>query len=225
MRRISHTRLRSLALASVLTLAATAAVVSAFWTSSGQGSVSANLATLPAPTIVSAATGAETVELSWSAIAAPGEGTVEYYVTRDGSTASAGCPSSSARSTATSCTDTHVPVGAHKYKITAVWRSWTAASAEQTVTVAFGPATHLVLEAASTTPLAGETDNLTITAKDASGDTVNTYSGMHALVFEGAGESINGEEPLVIDRSGVQRASAKPPKSTSTKAKPLCRAR
>ena len=64
-------------------------------------------------------------------------------------------------STATSCTDTNVPVGAHKYKVTAVWRSWTSTGVEQTVTVAYGPATHLVLEAASTTPAAGEADNLT----------------------------------------------------------------
>jgi non-canonical (house-cleaning) NTP pyrophosphatase len=203
MRRISHTRIGSLALALVLSLTATVAVVSAFWTSSGQGSVAANLATLPAPAIVSTATGAETVELSWSAITAPGEGTVEYYVTRDGATASAGCPGSSAHTSATSCTDTHVPVGAHKYLVTAVWRSWTSAGEEKTVTIAFGAATHLVLEAASTTPAAGEADNLTILAKDASGNTVGTYSGAHNLVFEGAGESASGEEPTVVDSANV----------------------
>jgi hypothetical protein len=147
---MSHTRLRALAPALALVLVATAAVVSAFWTGSGQASNSATVATLEAPTISSATTGAETVALSWSAVTPPSEGTVEYYVTRDGSTASAGCPSSSSRSTATSCTDTNVPVGAHKYKVTAVWRSWTSTGVEQTVTVAYGPATHLVLEAAST---------------------------------------------------------------------------
>jgi hypothetical protein len=205
MRRISHTRIGSLALALVLSLTAAVAVVSAFWTSSGQGSVAASLATLSAPAIVSATTGAETVELNWSAITAPGEGTVEYYVTRDGSPASAGCPSSSAHSTATSCTDTQVPVGAHKYLVTAVWRSWTASGEEKTVTVAFGSATHLVLEAASTTPAAGEADNLTILAKDASGNTVGTYSGVHLLVFEGASESSSGEQPTVDDRSGIEK--------------------
>jgi hypothetical protein len=201
---MSHTRLRALAPAPALALLATVAVVSAFWTGSGQASNSATVATLAAPTISSATTGAETVALSWSAVTPPGEGTVEYYVTRDGATASAGCPSSSAHSTATSCTDTNVPVGAHKYKVTAVWRSWTSTGAEQTVTVAYGPATHLVLEAASTTPAAGEADNLTITAKDASNDTVGTYSGAHSLLFEGAGEA-GGEEPVVLDGSGVER--------------------
>jgi hypothetical protein len=201
---MSHTRLRALAPALALALLATAAVVSAFWTGSGQASNSATVATLATPTITSATTGAETVALSWSAITPPGEGTVEYYVTRDGSTASAGCPSSSSHATATSCTDTNVPVGAHKYKVTAVWRSWTSTGAEQTVTVTYGPATHLVLEAASLTPTAGEADNLTILAKDASNDTVGTYTGAHSLIFEGAGEA-GGEEPLVIDRSGVEK--------------------
>ncbi len=202
---MSYTRLSSLAPAPALALLATAVVVSAFWTGSGQASNSAIVATLAAPTITGATTGAETVALSWSAITPPGEGTVEYYVTRDGSTPSAGCPSSSSHSTVTSCTDTNVPVGAHKYKVTAVWRSWTSTGIEQTVTVAYGPATHLVLEAASLTPAAGEADNLTVTAKDASGDTVGTYTGAHSLIFEGAGVATSGEEPVVIDESGVEK--------------------
>jgi hypothetical protein len=202
---MSHTRLRAFAPSLALALITTAAVVSAFWTGSGQGNVSATLATLGAPTITNATTGAEMVALSWSAVTPPGEGTVEYYVTRDGSTTSAGCPSSSSHSTVTSCTDTNVPVGAHKYKVTAVWRSWTSTGVEQTVTVSYGPATHLVLEAASATPTAGEADNLTITAKDASGDTVGTYSGTHSLIFEGANEA-GGEEPVVLDKSGVERS-------------------
>jgi hypothetical protein len=202
---MSHTRLRALAPALALALVATATVVSAFWTASGQATNSATVATLGAPTITSATTGAETVALSWYAVTPPGEGTVEYYVTRDGSTASAGCPSSGSHATATSCTDTNVPVGAHKYKVTAVWRSWTSTGAEQTVTVAYGPATHLVLEAASLTPTAGEADNLTILAKDASNDTVGTYTGAHSLIFEGATEATSGEEPGVLDRSGIEK--------------------
>lgn len=206
MRRISHGRLRPLALALALALTVSAGVASAYWTGSGQSNISASLATLPAPTIESTATAAETVELEWSTIAASGAGTVEYYVTRDGGSASVGCPGSSSPSTATSCTDTHVPVGAHKYKVTAVWRSWTASGAEQAVTVAYGPATHLVLEAASTTPLAGEADNLTVIAKDAGNHTVGSYSGTHELVFEGAGESASGENPVVIDLAGAAQS-------------------
>jgi hypothetical protein len=209
---------RRIATTTVVALGLLVAGVFAFWSNTGQASASAILATLGAPTISSATTGAETVALSWSAVTPPGEGTVEYYVTRDGSTASAGCPSSSSHSTATSCTDTNVPVGAHKYKVTAVWRSWTSTGVEQTVTVAYGPATHLVLEAASLTPAAGEADNLTVTAKDASGDTVGTYTGAHSLIFEGASEA-GGEEPVVIDSSGVERSFGEATEITFTEGK------
>ena len=95
-------------------------------------------------------------------------------------------------------------VGTHEYTVTAVWRTWTA-SASKSVTVAFGPATHLVLEAASTTPAAGEADNLTVVAKDASNDTVGTFAGTHSLIFEGAGVATNGEEPVVVDQSGSEK--------------------
>ena len=221
MRRISYTRLCSLAPALALVLHHDDRGRLGVLAAPSPGNVSANsrLATLAAPAITSATTGAETVALSWSAVTPPGEGTVEYYVTRDGSTASAGCPSSSSHSTATSCTDTNVPVGAHKYKVTAVWRSWTSTGVEQTVTVAYGPATHLVLEAASTTPAAGEADNLTITAKDASGDTVGAYSGTHSLIFEGASIATSGEEPVVVDRSGVEKNFGEETEITFTEGK------
>ena len=131
-------------------------------------------------------------------------------MTRDGGAPSSGCPGSSSRSTATSCTDTGVSIGKHEYTVTAVWRTWTAASAAKSVTIASGPATHLQLEAASTTPSAGEADNLTITAKDASNNTVTSYSGSHSLVFEGASEAASGTKPAVIDKAGVERKLTEP---------------
>jgi S-adenosylmethionine hydrolase len=178
----------------------------AYWSNTGQANASAILATLAAPAISSATPGAQTVELTWSAVTPPASGTVEYFVTRDGGAPSSGCPSSSSHSTATSCTDTGVSIGAHEYTVTAVWRTWTATSAAKSVAVAFGPATHLQLEAASATPTAGEADSLTITAKDAGNNTVGTYSGSCSLVFEGASEATSGEEPIVVDRSGVERS-------------------
>ncbi len=195
----------ALAIATALGLSATPPTASAYWPGAGQGSGLATLTTLSAPTISSATAGAETVELSWSSIAAPGEGSVEYYVTRDGGAPAGSCPSVSAPATVTTCTDTGVPIGTHKYTVRAVWRSWTAASAEQSTTVSFGPATHLVLEAASASPSAGEADNLTITAKDAGNNTVRTYTGTHTLLFEGASESSSGSKPAVIDKSGTSR--------------------
>jgi hypothetical protein len=216
---MSHTRLSPLAPALALALLATTAVVSAFWTGSGQASNSASLATLSAPTISSATPGAQTVELTWSAVTPPAGGTVEYFLTRDGGAPGGGCPSSGSPSTATSCTDTGMSVGTHEYTVTAVWRTWTATSTIKSVTVAFGPATHLVLEAASTTPTAGASDNLTITAKDASGDTVRTYTGAHSLIFEGAEESPNATKPVVIDRSNVTRSFGEATEITFTEGK------
>ena len=195
---------RRIAVTTVMALSLLVAGVFGYWSGAGTVNASASLATLSSPTISNATPGAETVELTWSAVTPPASGTVEYYVTRDGGAPGGGCPSSSSHSTATSCTDTGMSVGTHEYTVTAVWRTWTA-SASKSVTVAFGPATHLLLEAASTTPTAGETDNLTITAKDAANNTVGTYSGSHPLIFEGASEA-GGEEPVVLDKSGSEKS-------------------
>jgi hypothetical protein len=195
----------ALALAAALGLSVTTSIAPAYWPGAGQGSGLATLATLSAPTISSATAGGETVELSWSSVTAPGESPVEYYVTRDGGTPAGNCPTVSAPSTVTSCIDTGVPIGTHKYVVRAVWRSWSAASAEQSATVSFGAATHFVLEATNASPAAGEADNLTITAKDAGNNTVRSYSGTHALLFEGASESSSGSKPVVIDKSGTSR--------------------
>ena len=97
-------------------------------------------------------------------------------------------------------------IGTHEYTVTAVWRTWTATSAAKSVAVTFGPATHFQLEAASATPTAGEADNLTITAKDASNNTVGTYSGSHGADLRRPAKLAGGEEPVVIDKSGVERS-------------------
>jgi hypothetical protein len=87
------------------------------------------------------------------------------------------------------------------------------------VTIAFGPATHFQLEAASTTPTAGEADNLTITAKDASNNTVGTYSGSRSLSFEGATEAPNGANPVGIDETGVEKRFTEPTEIAFTEGK------
>jgi trimeric autotransporter adhesin len=194
-------------LAILLTLASRAAPVSAYWPGAGgEGSGKVRVALLTAPSITSATPGGETVSLAWSAVSAPGSGTVEYYVTRDGGAPAGGCPSSTSPSTVTSCTDTGVAVGKHEYTVTARWRSWTATGAAKSATVVSGPATQLVLEAASSKPVAGEADNVTITAKDASNRIVTSFTGGHMLLFEGAGEARSGTKPIVIDAKGGEKA-------------------
>ncbi len=212
-------RFRWIAATTVVALSLPVPGAFAYWSSVGEANATASLATLSPPTISSAAPGAGTVALTWSTVTPPAGGTVEYYVTRDGSAPSGGCPSSTSPSSVTSCTDTGVSIGTHEYTVTAVWRSWTATSTAKSVTVAFGPATHFQLEAASATPTAGEADNLTIIAKDASNKTVATYTGAHSLTFEGAGESPSATKPVVVDRSGVARSFGEATEITFTEGK------
>lgn len=192
---------RTLAIAlSVAAIALLAAVMdaSAYVTASGSASARASITTLAAPTITRTSTGAGSVTLSWSTVTAPSSGTVTYYVRRDGGAASAACPSAASPSAVTSCTDTGVSAGAHSYTVTAVWRSWTRASAAASVSVAFGVATQLVF---TTQPGGSSTGGIafptqpTVTARDASGNTVLTYSGSVELsILRGgaAGAALSG---------------------------------
>ncbi len=132
---------RSAALAVIVLIAATlvgAVPASAYWRAAGTGSTTASVATLLPPTNVSVpATSNSSVAVSWTASTGAIVPT-GYYVTRlTGTTAIAACGSSpSAPIAATSCTDTSVPEGTHRYMVTAVYRSWTAAStASGSVTV------------------------------------------------------------------------------------------
>jgi hypothetical protein len=194
-------RRRLIALLAVALLGATAAAWS-YWKAASSGAASGDVGTLASSTISSVTPGAGSVTLTWSAVTPPGSGAVSYYVRRDGAAASGACPSSSSPGTQTSCTDTGVSVGNHKYTVTAVWRSWTAASAEVTTQVTTGPATHLLLAPASKTPTAGNADNLTLTAQDASNNTVTTYAGAKSLVFTGANSS-GSFHPTVTNSGGT----------------------
>jgi hypothetical protein len=125
----------------VLLVALVAATTAAwaYWTQPSKGSASGHVGTLSAPAISSATGGGESANLSWSTVTAPGSGTVKYYVSRDGGSSSANCPTSASPSAATSCTDTGVSPGSHSYTVTAVWRSWTATSAAKSVTAISSP--------------------------------------------------------------------------------------
>lgn len=67
-------------------------------------------------------------------------------------------------------------------------------------------ATKFVLMAANATPAAGATDDLTITAQDAFGNTVTSHTGSHNLVFSGATASGSGALPTVTDSGGSEVA-------------------
>jgi hypothetical protein len=176
----------------------------AFFTSSGSGTASAAVTNLNAPTI-SAATAAAggTVSLSWSAVSSPDASSVAYYVTRDGGDAAGTCPAKAAPATVTSCKDSGVAIGEHTYKVIAVWHTWSAASTAKAATVTIGEATKFTIAGSTSTPAAGGSVNLTITAKDANNSTVTTYTGAHSLVFAGAESSPAGNAPTVANSAGT----------------------
>jgi hypothetical protein len=184
-------------------LAALTGTAVAYFTAEGVGSASAAVSKLSAPAITAATPAAGgTVALTWSAVTAPGTGTVTYYVRRDGGGPSGTCAVPAVPTAATSCTDSGVAAGTHSYAVTAVWRSWSATGSTSTAKVTVGPATSFTVTAATLTPAAAAADNLTIAAKDANGSTVTTYTGSHSLTFSGASSSPAGNAPTVADSSG-----------------------
>jgi trimeric autotransporter adhesin len=191
-------RTAAIALAvSILALLAAVMDASAYVTAGGSTSATASVATLPAATVTATNTGAGAVALSWTAVTAPASGSVAYYVSRDGGAASAACPSAAAPASATSCTDTGVSAGAHSYVVTAVWRTWTRASASARATVAYGTATQLVFttQPAGATGGSAFTTQPVVAAQDASGNTVLDYTGGVALsILRGgtAGATLSG---------------------------------
>lgn len=190
-----------LALPLAVVLGVTAAV--AYYSSSAAGSATASVGGLGAPTISGATGGAGTVTLSWSTVSPPsGSGTVMYFVSRNGGSAGGSCPTAASPTTVTSCTDSGLSAGTYQYTVTAVWRSWSATSSPTAATVASGALDHFSLTATTTAPTAGAADNLTITAKDISGNTVTAYAGAQTVTFTGT-SAIGSFDPTVTDASGT----------------------
>ena len=204
MSRLRHNRaVQVLVLVTALTMGATAAW--AYWVAPSSGHGAGHVGTLAAPSISSATPGSGTVALSWASVTAPGSGSVSYYVTRDGGAPAGNCPAAASPSAQTSCTDSGLAAGTHKYTVTAVYKSWSARGAEASADVAVGAVDHLVLGVASTTPTAGASDNLTITAKDSGGTTVTGYTGSKSLTFGGA-NATGSKKPTVTNSSGTSVA-------------------
>jgi hypothetical protein len=70
------------------------------------------------------------------------------------------------------------------------------------VNVAPGSPAKLTPVAASTAPVAGEADGLTIAAADAYGNLTSSYDGVKSLTFSGASASPGGSTPTVSSASG-----------------------
>jgi hypothetical protein len=76
-------------------------------------------------------------------------------------------------------------------------------SAPLEVTVSPLAASKLALTAATTTPAAGEADNLTVTAQDTYGNADPTYTGAKSLTFSGPTAGPNGEVPTISNSAGT----------------------
>jgi hypothetical protein len=87
--------------------------------------------------------------------------------------------------------------------LTAKEGALTASTASFTVNPA--TAANLSLSAASTTPTAGEADNLAIAAFDAYGNAATAYTGPHSLTFGGA-STIGANKPTVSNSTGTATA-------------------
>jgi hypothetical protein len=83
----------------------------------------------------------------------------------------------------------------------------TLAEATLAVTVAPATAAKFALTAIATTLAAGESDNLTITARDTYGNTATAYAGSKNLTFSGAA-TVGTNKPTVTNNSGTGVATA-----------------
>jgi hypothetical protein len=200
MRRLLPGSLVGIVSFALLAMATADTAVAYFTTTGGGDSAPIVVSQIVKPTITAAtpASGG-TVALTWGAVTAPGTGTVIYTISRNGGKANGTCSSST---TGVSCTDSGLEPGTYTYVVSAKWRTWSATSSTRAATVTVGPADHLVIGAASLTPTAGAADNLTITAQDAKGSTVTSYTGSHSLTFSGAPASPSGTTATVTDSSG-----------------------
>jgi hypothetical protein len=196
---------RRLALLGVATaLVAICGSALAYFSAGGTGTASASVTKLSAPTITAATPAAGgTVSLTWSAVTPPGAGAVTYYVSRDNGAPAGNCPSAASPQAVTTCTDGGLAIARHEYTVTALWHTWSSTSSVVSATVTVGAATQFAISGSTTTPTAGGSVNLTITAQDEKGTTVTTYTGSHNLVFSGASASPSGSAPTVANSAGT----------------------
>jgi len=115
----------------------------AYFTAAGTAEGAVRVDTVNPPTDVTATqTGAGTVRVSWHVPTARALPLSGYYVERlVGSTAGPACGTSPAALLTQGpprCDDTGVPAGSYSYRVTAVYRSFTATSSLAPVTVTVG---------------------------------------------------------------------------------------
>lgn len=198
-----------LALVVTFALAGTGAAL-AYWATLGSGSGTAPVGTLHAPTgVIVPATSAGAVNVSWTASSGT-PAPIGYYVIRiktDNTTANACGTSPSSAISAVSCVDSVSTSGTYTYKVTAVYRTWTAtSSASSAVFVTIATATKLAFTTQPpTTVTAATTFSVGVTVEDASGAAVQV-AGQSVTVAIGtnpSGGTLGGTLTVATNASGV----------------------
>jgi hypothetical protein len=169
------------ALAGVLALSQVAV---AYFSATGNGTGSVMTGTLAAPTAVagSQTAGTGTVTVSWNASAGTPAPT-GYYVRRLPASGppQAGCGTSAASTTsATTCSDTGVPLGTYTYEVVAVFRTWTATSAPSTAVTVAQATQSITFTSSPVSPAFGGTYTVSATG-GGSGNPVVFSSGTPAV--------------------------------------------
>jgi hypothetical protein len=161
---------RALIIAAFVSALAITPGVWAYFTATGTGSGTASTGTLTAPGQPTRSGTGSTVDLTWTAASVDGGGTIRYHVERSGdpvTTWSDACgTTASSGTTSTSCTDSP-SAGTYRYRVTAIYRTWTAVSAvSDAVVVTSGDTTPpyvLSIDRASSSPTNATSVGWTVT--------------------------------------------------------------
>ena len=172
----------------------------ASWTVTGRGTGTAPTAILTAPTSVTAtaADGATTVSVAWSA-PTTGVAPTGYRVDRtdlaSGATVAACGTSPSSLVATTSCSDASVPDGSYRYTVVAVRSGWTATSASSaSVTVLATVRTSTSVTSSANPSVVGQSVTYTATVRAASGTPTGAVAfrdGSSAMTCAGGSQTLS----------------------------------
>jgi hypothetical protein len=207
---------RLLAVVAGLALALVGTMAVAAWLSTGNGTGSVAAAHLAAPTAVSGShtDGTGDVTVSWTASTGAPTPT-GYYVLRtptSGPAEPACGTSASTTVSATSCTDSSVPLGSFTYTVVAVFHSWTAVSEASAGVVVGRAAQTVVITSSPSSPTYGGTYALTATGGGSGNPIVFGSSTPAVCTVSGATVSFvhAGTCTLTADQDGSTYYSAAP---------------
>ena len=149
-----------------IALAVPATSAWAYVTAGGSGNGTIVVGSLGAPTDVTATPDDGSVDVTWTAVSAPGSGTLGYVVARTTVPAGpavdvCGSPSEPLATTPTSCSDAGVPDGTYTYSVAAVYASWTTSGVPSEPVEVGGSPTTTTLDPSSSTATYGAEDGVT----------------------------------------------------------------